>query len=61
MSKTPRRWTITAVISYYFQGELVAFNAEHQRPATLAECRVMYRAAKELAIKYDRRYSGSIR
>lgn len=48
-----------SVISYYFQADLVAFNHDHGR-ATLAECRAMYRAAKELAIKYDRRYSGSL-
>jgi len=59
--KIPKRWTTARVIKYYFQVDLLCFSREHQRRATLQECRQMYRAAKELCIKYDRRYSGVLR
>jgi hypothetical protein len=56
--RIPQRWSYGTTITYYFQSALIRFNHEHQRAATLPECRQMYKAAKETAIKYDRRYSG---
>lgn len=48
-------------MKYYFSSALLAFNHEHGRGATLAECRIMWRACKQTIVKHDRRYAGLVR